>query len=64
MEQHNEVGTVKDLAIYRLETAKSELQSAKILFDAGQLKGANNRAYYAIYHAMRKSFQGVWEGIV
>ncbi len=52
MEQHNEVGTVKDLAIYRLETAKSELQSAKILFDAGQLKGANNRAYYAIYHAI------------
>ena len=28
------------------------MQSARILYDAGQLKGANNRAYYAIYHAI------------
>ena len=42
----------RDLAKYRLDSAKSELQSAKILYDAGQLKGANNRAYYAIYHAI------------
>ena len=51
MEQHNEIGTVADLALYRIETAESDLQSAKILFQAGQLRGANNRAYYAIYHA-------------
>lgn len=52
MELHNEIGTARDLAIYRIETAESELHSAKILFDAGQLKGANNRAYYAIYHVI------------
>ena len=52
MEQHNEIGTVADLALYRIETAESDLQSAKILFQAGQLRGANNRAYYAICHAI------------
>ena len=52
MEQSNEKGTFHDLAKYRLDSAKSELQSARILYDAGQLKGANNRAYYAIYHAI------------
>ena len=49
---HDEIGTVEDLAKYRLATAASDLKSAKLLFEAGQLKGANNRAYYAIYHAI------------
>ncbi len=53
MELHDkEAGTVKDLALHRLETAKNDLKSAKILFEAGQLKSANNRAYYAMYHAI------------
>ena len=52
MERHEKSGTAEDLARYRIETAECELQSARILFDAGQLKGANNRAYYAIYHAI------------
>ena len=52
MEQYNEIGTAADLAFYRLETAKNDLHSAEILFEAGQLRGANNRAYYAIYHAI------------
>ena len=52
MGQNHEQGTFQDLAKYRLDSAKSELQSARILYDAGQLKGANNRAYYAIYHAI------------
>lgn len=52
MEQNHEKGTFQDLAKYRLDSAKSELQSARILYDAGQLKGANNRACYAIYHAI------------
>lgn len=50
--QPNEIGTKKDLALYRLETAKSDLNSAKILLDAGEYRGANNRAYYGIYHAI------------
>ena len=43
MEQYNEkIGTRKDLVSYRIETAKSDRE----------YKGANNRAYYAIFHAI------------
>ena len=51
MEQH-ESGNEYDLAVYRLERAKTDVKSAKILFDAPEYKGANNRAYYAVYHAI------------
>ena len=50
--QPNEIGTRRDLMKYRIETAKEDLLSAKILRDAGALKGANNRAYYAVFHAI------------
>lgn len=51
--QHNEdVGTRKDLALYRLETAKNDLASAQLLLKSKDYKGANNRAYYAIFHAV------------
>lgn len=52
MMQHKEEGTRKDLVLYRIETAKSDLKSAKILLEAGELRGANNRAYYGIYHGI------------
>lgn len=45
MEQLNDWGTSKDLALYRIETAKSDLNAAKVLFEADELRGANNRAY-------------------
>ena len=48
--QPNDVGTQRDLVLYRIEAAKEDLKSAKILRDADSYKGANNRAYYAIYH--------------
>ena len=51
MEQH-EFGSENDLAVYRLERAKTDLQSARVLFDVDEYRGANNRAYYAIYHAI------------
>ena len=35
-----------------MEVAKSDIKSAKILLDAGECRGANNRAYYGIYHAI------------
>ena len=35
-----------------VENAKSDVNSAKILLDAKEYKGANNRAYYGIYHAI------------
>lgn len=54
MEQHKqEIGTKKDLVLYRLETAKKDLKSAKVLLEIDDCKGANNRAYYAIFHAIK-----------
>ncbi len=53
MEQRKqEIGTKKDLVLYRLETAKKDLKSAKVLLEIDDCKGANNRAYYAIFHAI------------
>lgn len=53
MEQPKEgIGTRKDLVLYRLQTAKGDLKSARILLAAEEYKGANNRAYYAIFHAI------------
>lgn len=46
------IGTKKDLVLYRLQTARSDLKSARILLEAGEYRGANNRAYYAIFHAI------------
>ena len=46
MEQHNqEIGTRQDLVLYRLETAKNDLKSARALFAMEDYRGANNRAY-------------------
>ena len=53
MEQPKEdIGTKKDLCLYRIQTAKESLKSAKILLAAEEYKGSNNRAYYAIFHAI------------
>ena len=53
MEQHNqEIGTRRDLVLYRLETARNDLKSARALFSIEDYKGANNRAYYSIFHAI------------
>jgi uncharacterized protein (UPF0332 family) len=42
----------KDLAFYKLERAKDEIESAELLFDHCKYKAANNRAYYAIYYTL------------
>lgn len=54
MEQHEttDIGTRKELAAYRVQRAKEDLKSANILLDAEDYRGANNRAYYAIFHAI------------
>lgn len=52
MEQHNDTGSRKDLVLYRIESSKEDLKSAKILLNAEAYKAANNRAYYAIFHAI------------
>ena len=50
--QPNEKGTRKDLVLYRIETSKSDIKAAEILLVAKEFRGANNRAYYGIYHAI------------
>lgn len=53
MKQPDEnIGTIKDLVLHRIETAKSDINSAKILLEAGEYRSSNNRAYYGIYHAI------------
>ncbi|MCI9139080.1 HEPN domain-containing protein [bacterium 1XD42-8] len=42
----------KDLANYKLERAKEELDTAELLFRNEKLKAANNRAYYSIYYSL------------
>lgn len=48
----NNIGNIKDLVFYRIEVAKADLKAANTLFDIAEYRGANNRAYYAIYHAI------------
>ena len=50
--QPNEKGTQKDLVLYRIETSKSDIKASEILLAAKEFRGANNRAYYGIYHAI------------
>lgn len=48
----SEKGTVRDLMYYRIETAKNDLRTALMLLEREEYKAANNRAYYAIFHAI------------
>lgn len=43
----------KEYARYRLDKSKEDLMAAKLLFDNGNYRIANNRAYYSIFHALR-----------
>ena len=52
MADEKESGYVQDLAKGRLQQARDDLKSAQLNFSAGLLKAANNRAYYAIFHAV------------
>lgn len=45
-------GNFMDVAQYKLEQAKDDLDSANLLLEAGKYKAANNRAYYSCYHAI------------
>lgn len=45
--------STEDFARYRLEKAKETLKSAKLLYDNNDYTGANNRAYYSIFYAIR-----------
>lgn len=42
-----------DLAKYRFEQATGMIRAASVLHEAGEYKSGNNRAYYAMFHAVR-----------
>lgn len=44
---------IEVLARYRLEQSKENLEEAEALFNINKFKGANNRAYYSIFHAIK-----------
>ena len=48
---HNE--DLINLSKARISHSKDCLKEAEILLSAGEYKGAANRAYYAVFHAMR-----------
>lgn len=39
----------RDYAKYRLDKSKEDLEAAKLLFENGNYRIANNRAYYSIF---------------
>lgn len=56
-----EINRKQELSKYRQDQAEQCLRSAKLLFEAEDYRGAANRAYYAIYHAIRSiiAYDGV-----
>lgn len=50
--KQRDLGTKESLALYRIERAEENMKSAQLLLNAGDYKGANNRGYYAIFHAV------------
>lgn len=47
-----DVGTKMDVVRHRLNVAREDLDTAHLTFEAGQYRGANNRAYYSIFHTI------------
>ncbi len=46
-------GSINDLAFYRLEKAKEDLERSKRELEISDYKLTLNRSYYAIFHAIR-----------
>lgn len=44
---------VESLVRYRLEQSKENFEEAEALFNINKYKGASNRAYYPIFHAIK-----------
>lgn len=47
-----DTGTQMDVARYRLQTAREDLDTANLTFSSEQYHAANNRAYYSIFHSI------------
>lgn len=46
-------GSITELSRYRFETGREALSDARLMYENGRYKNALNRAYYAIFHAIR-----------
>ena len=46
-------GSLKELALYRLERAKEMLDASEENLQSGHLRTSLNRSYYAVFHSMR-----------
>ena len=44
MMRHEENGTTMDVVRYRFSSAEGDLRASQILYEAGEYRGANNRA--------------------
>ena len=44
---------MESLVHYRLEQSKENFEEAEALFNINKYKGASNRAYYSIFHAIK-----------
>ena len=51
--QDEELRNCIDLCFYRFEKATEDLKTANNLFDSGNYRAANNRAYYSVFHSLR-----------
>lgn len=47
-----DVGNRNDVIKHRFSIAEEDLETARLLLNANQYRGANNRAYYSIYHTI------------
>lgn len=47
-----DAGTQMDIARYRLQIAREDLDTANLTFASEQYRAANNRAYYSIFHSI------------
>ena len=52
-----DIGDKLDVAKHRLRVAKEDLQAAYLLLEANSYRGANNRAYYAIFMRYQQCWQ-------
>lgn len=52
MEQRNDLGNNYDLACYRLEQSKINMQDAELLIANKSFLSANNRLYYSLFDAV------------
>lgn len=43
----------KELSKHRLEQARENIEEAETLYNIRKFKGANNRAYYSIFHSIK-----------